>query len=53
MNEKDILNMLKIARQKGNTKELMRLSKIRELHGISTGSNVGKRQFSSPRVFLR
>ncbi|MCK5234465.1 MAG: hypothetical protein KAI51_01725 [Candidatus Aenigmarchaeota archaeon] len=51
MNEKEILNMLNIARQKGNTKELMRLSKIRELHGLSPGSDAGKRQFSSPRTF--
>jgi len=51
MNEKDILNMLKIARSRGNTKELMRLSKIRELHGISSGSAIDKRRTFSPKFF--
>ncbi|MEA2004188.1 MAG: hypothetical protein U9O53_04500 [archaeon] len=51
MNEKEILNMLKIAREKGNTRELMRLSKIRELHGLSLGSGDSIKKFSSPRTF--
>ncbi len=51
MNEKDILNMQKIARQKGNTRELMRLSKIREFHGISPSSAIDKRRAFSPKFF--